>query len=259
MEKSLNDDFVFTQQSLKTFKDCPMKFKKKYIENIRWEGPYDESSRKRTEKGNDFHLMAFRYFSGIETNLKFEIDTELDRWLKSLKESFPLNKGVRYLPEHKARILEEDLRLEANFDLLLIKDGSIEIWDWKTHENKIKNPTRLQENLKNSMQTMVYLYVLKEQAQTLYGRKQDNISVSMHYWQPETPHILAELEYNDELHRQNKRELLDLIKKTNNFDYTAFEKDLYKKHCSFCEFNMFCNNERIDFSDIEDSEYLIPF
>ncbi len=51
-------------------------------------------------------------------------------------------------------------------DLIIIDGNNVEIWDWKTHVKDKENPKK-DENLqrirlKRSLQTLVYLYVLKE-------------------------------------------------------------------------------------------------
>ena len=54
--------FYFTQNSLNTFKTCPFKFKKKYIDNIKWQDEENVNTAEHVEFGNDFHKIAQRYF-----------------------------------------------------------------------------------------------------------------------------------------------------------------------------------------------------
>ena len=145
--------FLFTQNSLSTFRKCPLKFKKKYIDNIKWEIFKEDESRKL---GNDFHMLAYRYFSGIcGEYLDYDEDEKLKIWFERLKQTFPIKKEYRYLPEYKIRLSEGDERLEANYDLIIVKDNSIEIWDWKTRE------LDRQVDYIDSIQTKVYIYLLK--------------------------------------------------------------------------------------------------
>jgi len=250
------DYFLFTQQSLTTFDNCPLKFKKRYIENLKWDSLPDENIRKRLEIGNDFHLLAYRYFMGIDTGLDRSVEgnSELKRWIDSLKIHFPIRKDVVYLPEYKLRMAEGSLKLEANFDLLVVGHDSIEIWDWKTHSNKFRSRKALEANkLSESLQTKVYLYVLREQICLVTGNEQGAEKINMRYWQPDPPEVISEIKYNGSKHEEFKILLEKKINTILEFDYSEFNRNLYINHCKFCEFNWFCNNTRVDFSAIEEN------
>lgn len=210
--------------------------------------------------GENFHLMARRYFLGIDTGLTKGIEgyEELSKWMEALESYFPKTDDALYLPEYKLRMAKGTLRLEANFDLLVIKKDGIEIWDWKTHgkknPDKAENERLKSERLKGSLQTMVYLFVLKEQAERVVQREVDCSNIRMFYWQPDPVRVLAEINYSDEMHEQFGQALRSKIDGILHYDYEDFDKELYKKNCPYCEFNWFCNNERVDFEAMEDDE-----
>lgn len=253
----LSDYFLFTQHSLSTFENCPLKFKKRYLENLKWESFPDENIKRSLEMGNDFHLLAYRYFLGIKEGLDNleEKNEELDRWLKSLKGRFEIEPGFSYLPEYKLRMADSVLKLEANYDLIIIKGDVIEIWDWKTHSQKpgIKGVGK-KKNFKDSLQTLVYMFVLKEQSRLVTGKDTACENISMYYWQPDLPNILEEIRYDENRHESARSSIEARIQKINGYDYSLFDKTLFEKHCRYCEFNWFCNNERIDFKAIEEDE-----
>lgn len=253
----LKDYFLFTQHSLSTFESCPLKFKKRYLENLKWDSFPDENVKRRLEMGNDFHLLANRYFLGVDDGLDGleDKDEDLQRWLESLKRSFSIMPHYRYYPEYKIRMADSALRLEANYDLILVKGDTIEIWDWKTHSGNTGSlNTGNKKRYGESLQTMVYMFVLKEQARLVMGREIDCESISMYYWQPEPPHIIDEIRYSGERHRRAGSLIKDKIERIAGYDYSGFDKTLYMKHCKCCEFNWFCNNEKIDFESIEEDE-----
>jgi len=140
----------------------------------------------------------------------------------------------------------------------VIKKDGIEIWDWKTHgkknPDKAENERLKSERLKGSLQTMVYLFVLKEQAERVVQREVDCSNIRMFYWQPDPVRVLAEINYSDEMHEQFGQALRSKIDGILHYDYEDFDKELYKKNCPYCEFNWFCNNERVDFEAMEDDE-----
>ncbi len=256
-ELELKDYFLFTQHSLTTFENCPLKFKKRYLEGLKWDSFPDEKIKQRLEMGNDFHLLAYRYFLGIDEGLSDlnEKNVELERWLESLKKSFKIVPDYRYRPEYKVRMADSVLKLEANYDLVLVKGDTIEIWDWKTHSGSpdsknAKNKKRYGQ----SLQTIVYMFVLKEQSRLVAGKDIDCGSISMYYWQPDPPHILEEIRYSSERHEAARNLIREKIQQITGYDYSSFDKTLYMKRCKYCEFNWFCNNERIDFEAIEEDE-----
>ncbi|GAE87012.1 PD-(D/E)XK nuclease family protein [Acetivibrio straminisolvens] len=252
--------FLFTQYSISTFEKCPLKFKKRYLEGIKWKSVISEEIKRRSDIGRNFHLMARRYFLGIDTGLTSGIEgyEELSKWLEALKSHFPKTDDALYLPEYKLRMAKGTLRLEANFDLVVIKNDGIEIWDWKTQgkskSNKPWDDKQKGERLKGSLQTMVYLFVLKEQAQRVVQREIECSDIRMFYWHPDPARILAEINYSDEIHEQFGQALKSKIDGILQYDYESFDKELYKKNCLYCEFNWFCNNERVDFQAVEEDE-----
>lgn len=258
-DSRFKDYFLFTQQSLATFDHCPLKFKKRYLENLKWNSFPDESVKRRLERGNDFHLIACRYFMGIDTGLNefAEEFAELNEWEKSLKFSFEKRPDALYLPEYKLRMAAGELKLEANFDLLVVREDSVEIWDWKTRSQGENKKAIDGKRLKESLQTMVYMFVLKEQSLLICGKEVECERFSMHYWQPEPAGIITELQYSNSLHQRYRETLSQKIRNITEYDYSGFDKEDYKKHCKYCEFNWFCNNERVDFKAMEEEDDLL--
>ncbi|AUS96655.1 hypothetical protein CDQ84_08275 [Clostridium thermosuccinogenes] len=253
----LADHFLYTQHSLATFDNCPLKFKKRYLENLKWDSFPDEATRKSIEAGNNFHLLAYRYFMGIETAPVEALEKypELSRWMESLMKRFNINPEFKYLPEYKLRMSSGEMKLEANFDLLIVKHDHIEIWDWKTHGGRGKvSAAAIGKKLRSSLQTMVYMYALKEQSRLVAGEEIKASNISMHYWQPEPAMTLAEIKYSDALHEHFGNIIREKIRNILNYDFNSFDKDMYSKHCRVCEFNWFCNNERVDFSAMQEDE-----
>lgn len=252
--------FLFTQQSISTFEKCPLKFKKRYLEGLKWKSAISEEVKRRQEIGNNFHIMARRYFLGVDTGLTEGIEgfEELLRWMDNLQIHFPKTDGALYLPEYKLRTAKGVLRLEANFDLLIVRNDSIEIWDWKTHggnkSNKVRNERLEGERLRGSLQSMVYLFVLKDQVERVIQKEIDCSNIRMLYWQPEPVRVLAEINYTDEMHEEFRQALTSRVDGILEYDYKSFDKKLYQKNCRYCEFNWFCNNERIDFEAVEEDE-----
>jgi hypothetical protein len=82
----------------------------------------------------------------------------------------------------------------------------------------------------------------------------------MCYWQPEPVKVLAQINYSDEMHASFKKTLVSKINNILGYDYSGFDKALYQESCKYCEFNWFCNNQRVDFNVMkEDEDFLDEF
>ena len=194
---------------------------------------------------------------GIEPGLEPGVKAydKLSKWLNTLQTHFKKEDNALYLPEYKLRTAKGNLRLEANFDLLIVREGSIEIWDWKTQGESTGDAginERLRERrLRESLQSKVYLFVLREQLKRVIQKGNENPQIKMCYWQPEPAKTITEIEYSQELH-ENFTELLESrINTILEYDYNRFDKEMYKKSCRSCEFNWFCNNTKVDYKSVE--------
>lgn len=234
--------FYFTQNSLNTFKSCPFKFKKKYIDNIKWQGEDSPLTLEHAEFGSDFHKLAQRYFMDIPVyEESFKDNSKLYTAFSNLKEYFPKNSEFKYYPEYSIRYSNEVIRLEANIDLIIDKGDSIEIWDWKT------NAKTNGEKYATSLQTSIYMFVLKKCVKSIFGRDINNIR--MIYFSPERREEIVSIIYSDEKFKKDEKNVTELIEKVYNFDWERFDSKAYSKQCKYCEFNVFCSRKK------EDSKY----
>jgi len=232
----LQDYFLFTQFSLSTFELCPLKFKKRYIENLRWNPPHSAKMQNAIRTGMDFHTLASRYFLGIDVGRQYDTySDELRKWIDNLQSTFVIYNNYRYLPEYKLRMVSNNLRLEANFDLLIVKERSIEIWDWKTGGTVGPHSTRYA----GSLQTMVYLFVLKELCRLITSTPIE--SISMFYWQPDPPQILEHIEYSPDLHQQFRDSLIQKCQYVLGYNFKNLPQSMDSPHCKYCEFIWLCN------------------
>lgn len=238
-------DFYHTRQSLEAFESCPLKFYKRYFEGLRWDKLLDAKDKAVIERGNDFHMLARRYFLGIDCGLEEgnKDHAMLSGWLKNLKTAFTLRDDARYLPELKLRFENEYMRLEANFDLVIQYDDKLEIWDWKTHASDTAAMTSKRERLEKSLQTMVYMYTSKERSSAVFGREYDYNDIHMYYWQPEPSEVIASISYSKQLHERYGNKIGQIVNSMEVFDRKAFDSSLYHRHCKYCEFNGYFSNE----------------
>lgn len=257
MHKNL-EKFKYSQNSINTYKSCPLKFKYKYIEKINWKHD-DLESRQYYESlktGTEFHLLCERYFSNIPLGINSNTNLNFIRWIEKVKKLVPILHENIYLPEYEVRYNLNGNIIIAKYDLLIIKEDSIEIWDWKTENKKIDY-----KNVESRMQTIVYMLLAKEVVTKLFNLSIEFKNIKMKYYQPEFDEEEITILYSEENYNQSRNKIISYIDTINytkydeNQENCKYELVKNKKHCIYCEFNKLCNNQDIDYSILEEEVY----
>lgn len=251
MNKKL-ENFLFSQNSINTYRSCPLKFKFKYVDKLNWKQD-DEGSRDYYENlklGSDFHLICERYFSNIPTGIEFLNNEEFNIWLEKIKRLIPIKDYKQYLPEYEVRYSLNNFKIQAKFDLVVVDKDSISIWDWKTENRKIEY-----KDVENRVQTLVYLFLASETIGKIYNLDIDYENIKLSYYQPEYYNEPITITYSNEKHNINKKQLESYIGNILNTNYDEEKNIKNIKHCKFCEFNKLCNNEAVNYSTLEEEIY----
>lgn len=239
--------FCYSQNSINTYKSCPLKFKFKYIDKINWK--YDDiESRDYYESlrlGRDFHLLCERYFNNIP--LGYIESEKFSKWIEKIKKLVPIEKDYIYLPEYELRLNINGYKVQAKYDLLVLGNDSIEIYDWKTESRKIDY-----KNVENRMQTILYMFLAKEVIPKLENKNIDTNNIKMKYYQPEFDNEAITIVYSDDKHIKNKNKIINYL---NMMQEDNYEEHKNKKHCHYCEFNKLCNNQSVDYNILEEDIY----
>lgn len=253
------NDFTYSQNSINTYKSCPLKFKFKYIDKINWRQD-DIGSREYYESlvtGSEFHLLCERYFSNIPLGINENTNPKYIKWMEKIKRLLPLpnetlGRGDEapspiYLPEYEIRYTIDNNTITAKYDLVIIKDNTIEIWDWKTENKKVDY-----NNAQNRIQTIVYMFLAKEVIPKLYNIDTKFENVSMKYYQPEHEEEPVTISYSEEMHKSYKRRIVDYIKMMKQEKYYEVKNT---NHCKYCEFNKLCNGQDVNYNILEEEYY----
>lgn len=249
-------NFCYSQNSINTYKSCPLKFRYKYIDKINWKHD-DIDSRDYYENlklGRDFHLICERYFSDIplglyldEKNSNNKVYEKFSRWIQKIKRLIPISEEYIYLPEYEVRYNIEGYNIQAKYDLVVLGKNSIDIWDWKTESRKIDY-----KNVENRLQTIIYMFMAKEVIPRLMGDNFNSEDIKMKYYQPEFDNEPIIITYSDEKHNLNRTKIVRYLDMMQKEDY---EENKNKKHCKYCEFNKLCNEQDVHYSILEDGIY----
>ena len=251
MESKLKN-FIYSQNSINTYKSCPLKFKYKYIDKINWRQD-DIGSREYYESlvvGSEFHLLCERYFSNIPLGINENTNPKFIKWIEKIKKLVPMCSETRhivYLPEYEIRYRINGNTITAKYDLIIIKDNTIEIWDWKTENKKVDY-----KNAQNRIQTIVYMLLAKEVIPKLYDTDVDFKDISMKYYQPEFEDEPITISYTEEIHNSYKKRIIDYINMMKESKYLTLKNT---NHCKYCEFNKLCNGQDVNYSILEEEVY----
>ncbi|WP_027702543.1 PD-(D/E)XK nuclease family protein [Metaclostridioides mangenotii] len=291
------ENFNYSQNSINTYKSCPVKFKYKYIDKINWMKDDIESRGyyNSLKTGLDFHLLCERYFNSIPVGIDMISDDDRNKftkWLERVKRDIPIEQNKKYLTEYGIALNLNGNKIQAMYDLIVVGEDSIEIWDWKTETRKINY-----KNVESRIQTIVYMFLAKEVIPKLFGIEVDFENVKMTYYQPGFEDTKISILYDKEKHKTFKNYIVkyvDMIKRTDFEDkqniflndgdsvqndgemlYNNNAERMYwkseessidteeyaiklvknKKHCNYCEFNKLCNNKDVDFEILESEVY----
>lgn len=240
--------FCYSQNSINTYKSCPLKFKYKYIDKINWKSDDVENRDyyKSLKMGRDFHLICERYFSNIPLGINGEDENNIKfiKWTEKIKKLLPMNDDRIYLPEYEVRYNYLGYDIQAKYDLVVLGKDSIEIWDWKTETRKIDY-----KNVENRIQTIVYMFLAKEVILKLENKDVCTKNIKMKYYQPEYDVEAITIPYNDEKHTSNKEKIINYIRL---IEENTYEKNKNRKHCQYCEFNKLCNGQDVNYDLLED-------
>ena len=244
------ENMYFSQNSLSMFNLCPLKFRYRYIDGLYWPKLWDgrDSMRESVELGQKFHLLAQRYFEGIDP---FVPDNEphaekLKIWLKELKKFLPINPEHTYLPEHELRMGSKDIKLLAKYDLVHITSNNrVIIYDWKTYR-KAKKKTYLE----NHLQTRVYMYTFAA-AGNIYVPGLTPRDITIVYWHPEHIQNGIAIPYDEVKHNSNEMFLNGLIRDICSRPYENFLTTQEEKVCVSCEYRPVCQGMQAELIDSE--------
>jgi hypothetical protein len=239
---TLPDNFVFTQNNLQDFIDCPRRFQLKYLLKISWPAPVSEpieANDRLILLGTQFHQMVHQYYLGIpeEKIIRRVNDVDLQDWWMAFRQNPPQGLPANSRPEIEISMPFEGYRLAAKIDLLAVEKGKqAVIIDWKT-ARKPPNPAFLQ----NRIQSMVYPFVVISCGSLLNDYQPfDPIQVSMIYWYPAFPDKPVTLRFDGDWMLKTRTALIRLAKEITQMNQEVFPLTVDEKKCLFCRFRSFC-------------------
>ena len=225
----------FSQASLSAWLNCPLKFKYRYVDGLYWPLAAGGPISKTIELGRRFHLLAQRYFSSGEAEVPAGEDPLLEQWLAALKKYLPRSGDCRFLPEYELRSARKSMRLLAKYDLLVVGEKGIAIYDWKTEARAPR------ETLAATAQTRLYLYLLSSVPEYF---ALDPAATTMVYWNPRFPGQPLTLRYSQQQREQDEAWLQKLTAEI--LSTAAFPATGRERNCRFCEYRPVCHGQGLE-------------
>lgn len=261
----ISPDFVFSQNSLQDFLECPCRFQLRHVLRQAWpaaETDDQEQFEHHMEQGQDFHRKVQQYFSGIPVEVITDsIHDELlrtwwDNFLSAAKDfawSGVNDAALKIRPEYSLSTRLRDHRLTAKYDLIASIPGKqFWIYDWKTSLS-IPSPARLEQRI----QTRLYRWMLASSGFHLNsGSVIPPEQVVMTYWFAQEPGRQVVLSYDQAQFASDEQDLGTLMDQISSLADTDFVLTDDKRRCRFCPYRSYCDRgfEPGKFSELEQEE-----
>lgn len=266
---TLPSDFVFSQQKLQDYLDCPHRFELRYLEQVAWPAPLTEPVQELERHlllGSRFHQMVHRHRIGIpvETIERGIDDPLLADWWRSYRSGEPAGLPRLQFPEFTLTATLGGFRFVAKIDLLAVEPGhQAVIVDWKTGQAR---PRRAR--LENHMQTRLYPLIFVEAGAHLNGGvRVSPDQVEMIYWFTASPGQPERFPYSAAHAYTGRAEVLDLVKQITATPPGGFQMAAQERACAFCNYRSLCKpglkastlQEAEDWDQFERGEFSLAF
>jgi hypothetical protein len=235
--------FYYSQLALSIYQSCQLRFRRRYLDGLYW----PRLTNEQIETGMDFHLISQRYFSCGQVD---RYDGMLGEWVDALRSFRPFVADMIFLPEQELRLNDNTMRLVAKYDLVVLSPDKVIIYDWKTDQHKLGD-----QYCANTLQTLVYRYLLVRAGNGYLGRKIAPPDLVMIYWNPRQPATTVSLTYSEKQYRRDEERLKEIINEIENRDSNSFFATTEERVCRGCEYSPICHGaspEELDEEGLDD-------
>jgi len=239
---TLPADFIFSQNNLQDFVDCPRRFQLKYLEKTVWPAPVSEpieDNDRLIRLGLKFHQMVHQHYIGIsdEEISRFQGDENLKAWWNAFLQNPPKDLPETTRSEMDISMPFENYRLAAKIDLLAVEPGKrAVIVDWKTTQN-LPKPSFLIKRI----QSQVYPFLVISTGTSLNNNQPfDPSQVTMIYWYPVYPDTPVLLTFDQNWLKETRQTLSRLVHEISTMDREIYPLTIDPRKCQFCRYRSLC-------------------
>lgn len=234
---------TLSRYKLATFLACQRRFQLRYLQEYPWpSAPQDDEWREAGRRGEQFHRLLQRHFLGLADEESLAGDRRLREWWHTFCEEGPVLSPGRRLPELDLTVPVGRHRLTGRFDLLVLGEEAVHIYDWKT------TAPRTESDLRDDWQTRLYLALAAEGSMALYPGKKSIApeQVTLTYWFVRAPVERVTFHYDAAAHAENWGEIVALVDRLDSAlvqeKIWPLTDDLYI--CARCRYQVFCGRQQ---------------
>lgn len=236
--------FQFSQGSLQDFADCSKRFYLRYIQHLAWPAVEAEpvlENERLMQQGGRFHTLVYQSLLGIpgEHLERMIQDVDLSLWWRNIQLALPdlRSRSAALRPEVNLSATLAGFTLVARCDLVAAgKDGSLQIFDWKTSQKRTRR-----ERLLSRLQTRVYPYLLvRDGARFNGGQPVQPEQVEMIYWFPGFPDQPERFSYSTARFQADGEYLESLIGRIAGLEDREFVPGPQTGQSRYCVYRSFC-------------------
>lgn len=241
---------TLSQGRIATFLACRRRFQLRYIQQLDWPTPpLDEPAAQAQYLGQRFHQLLQRHFLGLPVDEETAAAPELHQWWQAFKTEGPTLPAGRPLPEISLTVPIDGLLLTGRFDLLVLGEERIDLFDWKTDARP-----RPEAVLRQELQTRLYLALAAEGSRALEHTVEPE-GVRLTYWYANEPAAAVTIVYDRTWHTQNWADLgqiaADIKKRMSKQEIWPLTDDL--SECRRCAYQIICGRQ-MDALDLSEWE-----
>ena len=244
-------ELYFSQSALAIFNKCRKKFKYRYLDGLYWPSEWGmkEKFKEDIDRGRKFHLLAERYYNKSIANTVLKENNQLQAWFSRLKNYCPLSEKI-IAAEQELRFQKNNLKFLAKYDLLEynLEDESITLYDWKTDHKSL-----YQKDLKNSIQSRFYLYLMVEAGYKYFADVYQLKGMpKLIYWNPRFPQEEIKINYNKDDFKKDNEFFSVLIEEILEEESFVLTEDLGL--CRVCEYRPICRGKKAEGREVVEED-----
>ncbi len=237
---------LFSYRRLMTYVSCQRQYQLRYETKATWpEAPLPEKWQRAVDRGHAFHRAAQRHLLGLQLGEPTDAlkgDRQLKLWWERFLEWEPNLPPGRRLPELSLTVPLGRHLLTGRFDLLVLGDESVHIFDWKTERRP-----RGRDQLADDWQTVIYLALLAEGAGALAGSRERVApeQIQLTYWFAQDPANSVTFRYSAGAHRDSWSRLEQLVHEITSSESMYLSRPLTDElhTCGRCVYQVLCNRQ----------------
>jgi len=231
---------MVSRAKLADYLACQRRFQLRYLHKWAWPvAPLAGRAEEARNLGQRFHLRLQRYFMDMPLTEEAIDNPQLRAlWRRFLEQGPTLPAGQQFV-EYSLTVLIGRSQLTGRFDLLILGDDGVTIFDWKTDARP--RPAAV---LSQDLQSRLYMALAVEGSGAL-GEPISADQVRLTYWFVNDPAATVTIPYSQAQHERNWAEFQDIVAEIESQLATQeawpLTDDLAR--CERCAYQAYCGRQ----------------